>query len=146
MPSPITICFTVSNQSTKNKCLGYIDTTNNQWVCQDRSLVVLGDQLCGVTPHLTDFSIFLTGGTGNGNGRTYMLGSFTNGLALILPIVGVIVLGLLVAAILLSYTPQGRLLLYGKREEIRRLSRAQTTGRSRGESASASVNVSSSVA
>jgi len=58
---------------------------------------------------------------------------------LILPIVGVIVLGLLVAAILLSYTPQGRLLLYGKREEIRRLSRAQTTGRSRGESASASV-------
>lgn len=123
IPTTITICFATTDLSTANKCLGYIDPNSNVWMCEDRSLRVINDQLCGVTDHLTNFAILLLGGNAKGNGRTYMLGSFTNDIQLILPITGGFLLFLILFALFLMYTRWGNFLLYGQRAEAKRASR-----------------------
>jgi len=138
LPTTITICFATTDLSTANKCLGYIDPASNVWTCEDRSLTVVNNQLCGVTPHLTNFAILLDGGNANGNGRTYMLGSFTKDIQLILPLTGGFLVLLIVFVLFLMYTRWGNYLLYGSRAEAKRASRRHRerlgrTGKDNGE-------------
>ena len=77
---------------------------------------------------MTNFAILLDGGSANGKGRTYMLGSFSKDIQLILPLALGFVLILIVAALLLMYTRWGRFILYGSRAELKRASRRRRSG------------------
>jgi len=74
--------------------------------------------LCGTTPHLTVFSVLLSGGgntgryTGDQCSNRYMTGSWGNDLAIVASIAGAVVLLCFLIA-LFGYSPRGRRLVAG---------------------------------
>ena len=40
-------------------CLGFYNETTDKWECEDPCPVVRGNQICGKTPHLTNFAMLL---------------------------------------------------------------------------------------
>ena len=62
----IEICFQVSSDTKKDEtCLGFFNTENQQWECEDECLSEPNkNTLCGQTDHLTNFGLLLTGSGG----------------------------------------------------------------------------------
>ena len=77
LSEPIRICLS-EQESRVNKddaCLGYFDTVDRRWKCEDPCLEQEGDSFCGTTGHLTSFALLLTGGKNDpcGDGDDYTL-------------------------------------------------------------------------
>lgn len=80
-------------------CLGYIDTTLGQWVCEDTTLEGMGNTLSGNTTHFTAFSVLITD-TGNNNNGDGGSGFDLNLIAaIVVPVVFVIVVLVIVVAV-----------------------------------------------
>ena len=82
LDAPLVICFEQPNKTSsfKNRdvCLSYYDVKKAKWLCEDECLSFTGkgEQLCGITDHLTYFAWLLSGAAG-GNGDADPCSSFS---------------------------------------------------------------------
>jgi len=72
-----------SGEAWPNICLSYYDEETGEWICQDHNLHSTGDgQLCGTTPHLTNFALLLgPGQDGSSDGWNHTIGWLSLGFA-----------------------------------------------------------------
>jgi len=66
LDQPLIVCLEASSlagHSSSQLCLSFYDEAEQAWVCEDNDLTDSTDgQLCGETPHLTNFALLLSGG------------------------------------------------------------------------------------
>ena len=58
----VEICFK-SNSNSDQVCLGYLDESKNEWVCEDECPDEKNGFYCGKTDHFTNFALLLDGGS-----------------------------------------------------------------------------------
>ena len=62
----VELCFSVTDIDESKSCLGFVND-NNEWECQDSCLSRNDEgELCGKTPHFTNFAILLSGTSNSG--------------------------------------------------------------------------------
>jgi hypothetical protein len=110
-----TLCFLTKSGDTKDKCLAYFESKEEKWICQDKCLKKnSNNQLCGKTDHFTSFAILLGAGIREcGDDYAYVTGSFGGDLILVGCIAAIVCL-MGVLLVIMSYTPCGKKLLFGK--------------------------------
>jgi len=97
----LTICLAASSLPGIDRdaiCLSYYDVVEERWICEDNNLVdtIEEGQLCGDTPHLTNFALLLSGdgsSAGWDNTMSWLTLGFTIG-ALVIIALSVMVLEL----------------------------------------------------
>ena len=61
------LCLTVDDVNRDDSCLAYLDENSGDWLCEDRCLDTMNDQLCGDTDHFTNFAVLFDGIASGGN-------------------------------------------------------------------------------
>jgi len=84
----VEICIEASDTSTDihEVCLGFLDTKQNRWTCEDSCLQDRDGLFCGSTRHFTNFALLLEGNSNSENGcgetNDFILGSWWKDLIL----------------------------------------------------------------
>lgn len=83
LDEPLTICLeadSLPGLDSDQMCLSFYDEEEQAWLCEDNNLMDSGDnQLCGTTPHLTNFALLLSGGGASSAGWDKTMGWLTLG-------------------------------------------------------------------
>lgn len=111
-----------SEYSVNHACLGYLDTSSNNWKCVDQCIhsdSSNSNYYCGSTPHLTNFAILLGGpADASYNKCDYILGSWQNDLILTASVAGFVLLIAILVLLFGCFTPLRRVVYGSKTYEI----------------------------
>lgn len=102
LDEPMIVCLAADSMPDsvpkEDLCLSYYDEVVKEWVCEDDNLVDNGEgQLCGRTPHLTDFALLLGGVRGSDENWNTTMGWLS--LGFVIGAIVIVVLSLVVLEI-----------------------------------------------
>lgn len=78
--------------------MSYFDTITSSWLCQGATYLSGSGEVCGLTDHLTNFAVLLTGNTGKNKTNDNGVDSVTGWLSLSFGIAAIAIVVLSVAA------------------------------------------------
>jgi hypothetical protein len=77
--------------------LSYYDTITGSWLCQGDTYLSGTGEVCGMTDHVTNFAVLLTGNTGKNNKNDNGIDSVTGWLSLSFGIAAIVIVIISVA-------------------------------------------------